>query len=109
MKNDVTPLGESRSLVVKQFKALERSLRARSQSKEFADAVQEYFDMRHAELIPVADLSKPYNENYDFLCTQIGNEFYKQGAGRFSTHLLKLHPAYESMIISSLDLQYTLR
>ena len=44
MKNDATLPSESRSLAVKWFKALERSLRVRSQSKEFADAVQEYFD-----------------------------------------------------------------
>ena len=59
IKNDVTPLSESRSLLVKWFKALERSLKFRSQSKEFANAVQEYFDMGHAELVPAAELSKP--------------------------------------------------
>ena len=64
MKNDVTTLRESRSLVVKWFKALERSLRGRSQSKEFADTVQEYFNMGHEELVPVTDLSKPCNEVY---------------------------------------------
>ena len=66
MKNDVTPLCEFRSLAVKRFIALECSFRVRSQSKEFADAVQEYFDMGHAELVPVADLSKPCNEVYYF-------------------------------------------
>ena len=66
MKKDVTPLGESRSLVAKRFKALEHSLRVRSQSKEFADAVQEYFEMGHAELVPAVDLSKPWNEVYYF-------------------------------------------
>ena len=60
-KNDVTLLGKSTSLAVKRFKALERSLRIRSQSKEFADAVHEYFDIGHAEVVPVADLSKPWN------------------------------------------------
>ena len=38
MKNDMNLLGKYRSLVVKWFKALERSLRVRSQSKEFVDA-----------------------------------------------------------------------
>ena len=64
MKNDVTPLSESMSLAVKRFKALERSFRGRSQSKEFTDAVQGYFDMGDAELVPVADLSKSCNEVY---------------------------------------------
>ena len=60
MKNDVTPLSESRSFTVKRFKALERSLRSRSQFKKFTDTVHEYFNMEHAELVPVDDLSKPY-------------------------------------------------
>ena len=47
---------------VERLKALERSLRVRSQSKEFAVAVQEYFNMGHAELVPVADLGRPCNE-----------------------------------------------
>ena len=42
MKTDVTPLGESRSLVVKQFKALECSFRVRLQSKEFTNTVQAF-------------------------------------------------------------------
>ena len=64
MKNEVTPPSESRSLAVKRFKALERSLKVRSQSNEFTNAVHNYFDMGHAELVPVADLSKPCNEVY---------------------------------------------
>ena len=62
MKKDMTLLGESRSLAVKRFKALECSLRVRSQSKEFADAVPKHFDTRHAKLMPVVDLSKPRDE-----------------------------------------------
>ena len=45
MKNDMMLLGESRSLAVKRFKAMEHSLRGRSQFKQFADAVRKYFDM----------------------------------------------------------------
>ena len=40
MKSDITPLGESRSLAIR-FKALEHSLRMKSQLKEFAVALQE--------------------------------------------------------------------
>ena len=64
MKNDVIPFGESRLLVVKRFKALEHPLRDRSQFEEFANTVHEYFDTKHAELVPVADLSRPSNEVY---------------------------------------------
>ena len=74
MKKDVTLLGEFKSLAVKRFKALERSLRVRSQSKEFADAVEEYFHMGHAELVPVADLGKPCNEVYYLLMHEVCTE-----------------------------------
>ena len=66
IKNDMTLLGEPRSMAVKWFKALECSLRVRSQSKELTDAVQKYFVMEHAELVPVAELSKLCSEVYHF-------------------------------------------
>ena len=47
---------------VKQFKVLEQSHRAWSQFKEIANAVHEYFDMEHGELVPVAVLCKPCSE-----------------------------------------------
>ena len=61
-------------MAVKRFKGLERSLRVRSQSKEFANAVQEYFEMGHAELVHVADLSKPCNEVYYLLMHAVHKE-----------------------------------
>ena len=64
MKTNVTPLGESRSLAVMRFKALERSLRARSQFEEFVVAMREYFDMGHTEPVPGSDLERPCNEVY---------------------------------------------
>ena len=66
IKDNVIPLGESRSLAVRRLKTLERSLRSRSQFKEFADAVDEYLEMGHAELVPVSDLAKPCSEVYYF-------------------------------------------
>ena len=39
-KKDAIPLSESRSLAVKRYRALERSLRVRSQSNEFTNTVQ---------------------------------------------------------------------
>ncbi len=58
-KPNAMPLGESRSQAVRRFFALERSLRLKGQFEEFNTAMQEYFDMNHAELVPVADLEKP--------------------------------------------------
>ena len=74
MKNDVTPFGKFRLLAVKQFKALEYSLKVRSCSNEFADAVHAYFDMGHVELVPVAYLSKSCNEVYYFTMHMVRKE-----------------------------------
>ena len=64
MKMDVTPLGESRSLVVKRFKVLKRSLRAKSQFDEFTVVMREYFKMGHTEPVPALELRRPCNEVY---------------------------------------------
>ena len=52
-------LGESRSQAVRRFLSLERVLHAKGQISEFSTVMREYFDMEHAELVPVADLQKP--------------------------------------------------
>ena len=64
MKTDVTPLGESRSLAVRRFKALECLLRTKSQFNDFAGAMREYFEMGHAEPVPASELKTPCNEVY---------------------------------------------
>jgi len=53
------PLGESRSLAVRRFLSLERSLRCKDQFQGLGDVIEEYFEMGHAELVPEADLNKP--------------------------------------------------
>ena len=62
MKTDATQLGESRSLAVGRFKALECALRAKSEFNEFALAMREYFEISHAEPVPASELKRPYNE-----------------------------------------------
>ena len=64
MKTDVTPLGDSRSLAVKRFKALKHSLRVKSQFNEFTFAMQKYFEMDHGEPVPASELKRPCNEVY---------------------------------------------
>ena len=59
---DAKPLGESRSLTVRRFLSLERSLRAKDQFQEFSNVIKEYFEMDHAELVPPADLERPREE-----------------------------------------------
>ena len=56
------PLGESRSQAVRRFLSLERSLRSKNQFQGFSAVMEEYFEMGHAELVPVADLQKPPKE-----------------------------------------------
>lgn len=55
-------LGESRSQAVRRFFSLERSLRARGQFDEIDAVVREYFDMGHAEPVPVEDMKRPHQE-----------------------------------------------
>ena len=52
-------LGESRSQAVRRFLSLKRSLHGKGQFQEFAEVIDEYLEMSHAELVPAADLQKP--------------------------------------------------
>ena len=61
-KKGVEPLGESRGLTVKRFLSLEKSLQSKGQFQEFAKVVQQYFDMGHAEPVPIQQLVKPCEE-----------------------------------------------
>ena len=64
-KNPQTkPLGESRSSAVRRFLHLERSLHSKNQFDEFAAVMNEYKDLKHAELVPEADLNKPTQETF---------------------------------------------
>ena len=53
------PLGGSRSQAVRRFMSLECSLHSNFQFPEFSAIMEEYFEMGHAELVPIADLHKP--------------------------------------------------
>ena len=77
------------------FKALEHFLRGRYQFEEFIDAVYEYSGMKHAQVVPVADLSKPCNDVYYLLCMRcLRKRVLLARCGSSSTHLLKLHLVY---------------
>ena len=56
---DAKPLGESRSQAVRRFLSLEHSLHCKGQFADFNAVMQEYFDLKHAENVPLADLNKP--------------------------------------------------
>ena len=47
-------IGESRSQAVRRFLALEASLTAKGHFKELADVMQGYFDLKHAEEVPLS-------------------------------------------------------
>ena len=57
-KLDAKPIGESRSQAVRRFLSLERSLNSKAQFREVNTVMQEYFDLGHAEPVPVEDLSR---------------------------------------------------
>ena len=64
MKEGVSSLGESKSNVVRRFKALEQSLKSKSPFEDFAKALNEYFEMEHAEPVPSSELRKPCDQVY---------------------------------------------
>ena len=43
---------------------MERTLHAKDQFDEFSAVMQEYFDLEHTELVPVADLQKPTKDAF---------------------------------------------
>ena len=49
-------LGESRSLALKRYTQNEKSLRAKNRWEEFSQAVREYGQLHHAELVPPEEL-----------------------------------------------------
>ncbi len=55
-------LGESRSQAVRRLLSLERSLYSKDEFSTFNDVIQEYFDLGHAESVPVTDLEKSEKE-----------------------------------------------
>ena len=61
---NITALGESRSIAVKCFRTVERSLESSERSWDFATAVWEYFDMDHVKPVPALDTAKPLEEIY---------------------------------------------
>ena len=49
-------MGESRSQAIRRFLSLERSLHSKGQFEELDLVMKEYFDMGHAEQVPVLDM-----------------------------------------------------
>ena len=58
------PLGESRTQAVRRFISLERSLYSKVQREEFNSVMEEYFELKHADIIPQADLEKPPDQTF---------------------------------------------
>ena len=61
-KPDSKLIGESRSQAVRRFLSLERSLNHKNKFKEFEAVMQEYFDLGHAETVPIEDMDKAPSE-----------------------------------------------
>ena len=63
-RENTKTFGESRSLVVRRFLSIERTLHAKNQFDEFNEVMKEYFDLGHAELVPPGDLNKSTQDVY---------------------------------------------
>ena len=57
-RSKALPLGESRAQAVRRFLSLEKSLHTKKQFDKFAEVMEEYFSLGHAEQVPVIDLQK---------------------------------------------------
>ena len=57
-------LGESCSNAIRRFLSLERSLYTKGQFAHFNAVMKEYFEMGHAERVPLIDLQKPYQDTF---------------------------------------------
>lgn len=62
------PLRESRSQAVRRFLALERSLYSKGQFNDFNAMITEYFQMGHAELVPMNDSEKQTSKCSIYQC-----------------------------------------
>ena len=51
-KNNIRPIGESRSQAVQRLLSLEWTLRARNQFDDFSEVMKEYLKLGHAEVVP---------------------------------------------------------
>ena len=97
-----SPVPPPLSLVVRLFKALERSPKLRSQSKDFVDAIEEYLDMGRVELVPVGSYAMKSTTFLSMQCVK--KRVLLARFGSCWMHLLILRPAHHYMIVSSLDL-----
>ena len=61
-KTGASPLGETRSMAVRRFLSLERSLHSKGNFHSFDDVINEYFQQSHAEPVPSKDLMKTCKE-----------------------------------------------
>ena len=56
-------LGESHSQAVRKFLSLKPTLRSKGEFNAFNSVIQEYFDLKHAELVPDTDHDKPVDQD----------------------------------------------
>ena len=55
-----------RSQTVRRFLSLERSLHSKNHFKEFGTVIEEYFNLGHAEMVPISELHKSHQLVYSF-------------------------------------------
>ena len=65
-KKGIIALGESRAQALERFYRMELSLRRKGAFQEFADVIREYFELGHAEPVPIKELDRQCTEVYYF-------------------------------------------
>ena len=65
-KSGVKPLEESRIQAEERYIRLERSVKKKGTFQEFAKVLGKYFQMKHAEPVPMEELDRQCNEVYYF-------------------------------------------
>ena len=64
LKENVTPLCDSKNQALRRFKTMERSLRSKGAFGDFAEVIREYFEMEHAEQVPRNEVVSPCTAVY---------------------------------------------
>ena len=65
-KKGIIALGESRAQALERLYRMEHSLRRKGAFQEFADVIREYFELGHAEPVPIKELDRQCTEVYYF-------------------------------------------
>ena len=96
-------LGESRSQAVRRFLSLEQSLHAKEQFDEFDSVMNEYFEIGHAELVPLDDLEKSSQDVFYLPMHAVKKEKSSQDVFYLPMHAVKKESSTTTKIRAVFD------